>query len=196
MPPTAPLDAQTRAAMARWPGVPDCYGWLALDRRGRWLVDGQCVAHAGLAAFIGRNYRADGAGRWYFQNGPQRVFVRLASAPWVLALLPDGGLQTHTGRRVATIERVLIADAGDLYLATDLGPAALGSASLASVLEHLVDARGRPLGEHVLEALAKGEQAGDCWFATPAHRAPLAGVAESDVEAVLGFVREPAAPDG
>lgn len=77
-------------AMARWPGVPAVFGWLALDRRGRWLLrepgGGRFsrIGHAGMRDFIGRNYGADDRGRWFFQNGPQRVFVDLAYTPFVL----------------------------------------------------------------------------------------------------------------
>jgi hypothetical protein len=33
------------------PEVPACYGWLSLDRRGRWRLRGETVTHAGLKAF-------------------------------------------------------------------------------------------------------------------------------------------------
>jgi len=84
------MDPQVLRAGARWPRVPAVYGWLALDRRGNWLLRepggdrfGR-IGHAPMRAFIGRNYAVDGRGCWYFQNGPQRVFVRLAYAPFVL----------------------------------------------------------------------------------------------------------------
>lgn len=70
--------------MAKWPNVPAVYGWLELDRRGRWRIKGETILHAGLREFIARNYHADEEGRWYFQNGPQRVFVRLAYTPLVV----------------------------------------------------------------------------------------------------------------
>jgi len=77
-------------AMARWLGVPAVFGWLALDRRGCWLLREpgggpmSRIGHAGMRDFIGRNYGADDRGRWFFQNGPQRVFVDLAYTPFVL----------------------------------------------------------------------------------------------------------------
>ena len=69
--------------MAKWPDVPAVYGWLELDRRGQWRIKGERIQHRGLREFIARNYRADAQGRWYFQNGPQRVFVTLAYTPLV-----------------------------------------------------------------------------------------------------------------
>ena len=82
--------------MARWPNVPAVYGWLALDRRGNWLIKGERVTNRGLREFIGRNYDADDAGRWYFQNGPQRVYVTLAYTPLVIHYEGDS-LVDHRG---------------------------------------------------------------------------------------------------
>ena len=77
------MDAPVARGMAKWPNVPAVYGWLELDRRGNWRIKGQTISHRGLCDFIARNYQADEGGRWYFQNGPQRVFVRLAYTPLV-----------------------------------------------------------------------------------------------------------------
>lgn len=78
------MDALVARSMAKWPNVPAVYGWLELDRRGGWRIKGERIGHRGLCDFIARNYQADEAGRWYFQNGPQRVFVRLAYTPLVV----------------------------------------------------------------------------------------------------------------
>ena len=77
------MDPIVIQAMAKWPNVPNVYGWLTLDRRGNWLIKGDRISNPGVVAFIGRNYGADEQGRWYFQNGPQRVFVTLEYAPYV-----------------------------------------------------------------------------------------------------------------
>ena len=78
-------------SLAKWPNVPDVYGWLMLDRRGNWRVrskgDAQRFERIGNAAFkefIARNYQPDARGCWFFQNGPQRVFVKLAYTPLVV----------------------------------------------------------------------------------------------------------------
>ena len=84
------MDESVLKAQAKWPGVPDAFGWLALDRRGRWLLRNPArdayepIGNNALRQFIARNYSCDRRGRWYFQNGPQRVFVRLAYTPFVL----------------------------------------------------------------------------------------------------------------
>lgn len=132
------MDEIVRAAMRKWPNVPHCFGWLALDARGDWYlrddaaqraggfprVKGSRIEHAGLVGFIGRNYLADDAGRWYFQNGPQRVYVQLEVAPWIWRLQwqPDDSLAiaSHTGR-AAQARSCWIDDDGRLFLDTTLG---------------------------------------------------------------------------
>lgn len=91
------MDASVARSMAKWPNVPAVYGWLGLDRRGQWRIKGERVLHAGLREFIARNYQGDEHGRWYFQNGPQRVYVSLAYAPLVVHYEGDS-LIDHCGR--------------------------------------------------------------------------------------------------
>lgn len=78
------MDDAVVRSLARWPNVPAVYGWLELDRRGNWRIKGERIGNAALREFIARNYAADELGCWYFQNGPQRVYVALAYTPFVL----------------------------------------------------------------------------------------------------------------
>jgi hypothetical protein len=94
------MDEIVRAALLKWPNVPHCFGWLALDARGEWYmrddqvqaagpfprVKGSRIVHEKLRDFIERNYTSDEAGSWFFQNGPQRVYVTLEAAPFVWRL--------------------------------------------------------------------------------------------------------------
>ena len=132
------MDDIVRQAMAKWPQVPDCYGWLGLDARGNWYMrddrtqavgsfasgvpgaKGSLLKHDKLIEFIGRNYLADVQGRWYFQNGPQRVFVELEATPWVWRVQPDFSVQSHTGL-AARVQRCVVDEHGHVYLQTDLG---------------------------------------------------------------------------
>jgi hypothetical protein len=57
-------------ALARWPDVPALFGWLSLDRRGRWRIRGEVITRPQIVDTINPNYAADEHGRWYFQNGP------------------------------------------------------------------------------------------------------------------------------
>ena len=78
------MDEIVARSLAKWPNVPAVYGWLELDRRGNWLIKGERIGNAALREFIGRNYEADERGRWFFQNGPQRVYVTLGYTPLVV----------------------------------------------------------------------------------------------------------------
>jgi hypothetical protein len=138
------MDDMVKAAMAKWPTVPACLGWLGLDSRGDWYLrdaiaqhagsfqlacgsplphpaKGRRLVHAGLMAFIGRNYAADADGRWHFQNGPQRVYVELASTPWVWRIDAKGHTHSHTGLLAQTVDHCLVDEHGRVYLNTDLG---------------------------------------------------------------------------
>jgi hypothetical protein len=60
-------------------------------------LPGQVITHRALNEFISRNYACDSVGRYFFQNGPQRVFVTLDATPWVARITPSkGGLELIT----------------------------------------------------------------------------------------------------
>ena len=91
------MDDSVVRSLAKWPNVPAVYGWLELDRRGNWLIKGSRIGNAALREFIARNYEADSEGCWFFQNGPQRVYVKLAYTPLVAHFEGDR-LLDHCGR--------------------------------------------------------------------------------------------------
>lgn len=151
------MDAIVAAALKKWPNVPHCYGWLALDARGDWYMRDERIQHAGpfpqvkgsriehdkLLAFIGRNYAHDDAGCWFFQNGPQRVYVQLESTPWVWRLQPDGRVLTHTGVP-APVQSSGLDEEGRLYLFTDLGPGLVHTADMALAADAVEQGRWAP----------------------------------------------------
>ncbi len=132
------MDDIVKQALAKWPNVPDCYGWLALDARGNWYLrddsvqaqgpfpgatvhdKGERLVHRSLIDFIGRNYEPDAQGRWFFQNGPQRVYVELEVTPLIWRLNNDFSVCDHIGR-AAAVQRCLIDESGLLYLQGDSG---------------------------------------------------------------------------
>ena len=131
------MDDIVKQALKKWPNVPHCYDWLALDARGDWYmrderiqqagpfpqVKGSRIQHEKLREFIERNYLHDDAGCWFFQNGPQRVYVELEAAPWVWRLggdAADPAITSHTGL-AATFESAWLVEHGRLFLATDQG---------------------------------------------------------------------------
>jgi hypothetical protein len=144
------MDESVRAAILKWPDVPDCYGWLGLDNRGQWYMrddrvqaqgtfqsgkiqaKGSVLQHEKLIAFIGRNYESDASGCWYFQNGPQRVYVELESTPLIWRL--DETLQptAHTGQACEVLA-CLVDESGWVYLQTTLGFGLVHSMDVAHV---------------------------------------------------------------
>ena len=179
------MDEIVKAALKKWPNVPNCYGWLALDARGDWYMRDDRIQHAGpfpqvkgsrithdkLKAFIERNYDADAAGCWYFQNGPQRVYVQLEATPWVWRVICTDAatsatslpsVTSHTGRP-AQVRTCWLDEEGRLYLDTDIGFGIVHS-------------------QDMLDAANAIEQA---LWAPEALRASMA-------PAQFGFVREPA----
>ena len=127
------MDDIVKQAMLKWPQVPDCYGWLGLDSRGDWYMrddrtqalgafasgvpgaKGSRLLHDKLIAFINRNYLPDAQGRWFFQNGPQRVYVELESTPQIWRLADNGEVHSHTGQAASPL-RCLTDEAGHVYL--------------------------------------------------------------------------------
>ena len=41
------MDKLVEAALKKWPNVPNCYGWLALDVRGDWYMRDERAQAAG-----------------------------------------------------------------------------------------------------------------------------------------------------
>lgn len=132
------MDEIVVRSLARWPNVPAVYGWLDLDRRGNWLIKGERIGNLGLREFIARNYAADERGRWFFQNGPQRVYVRLAYTPLVVHYEGEG-LFDHCGRRFQ-VREALQDDEGSVLMLGEPGIALLDDRDLgrfAEQAEHL-----------------------------------------------------------
>jgi hypothetical protein len=128
------MDEIVKAALRKWPNVPHCYDWLALDARGDWYMRDERIQHAGpfprpkgsriqhdkLLAFIERNYGHDDAGAWFFQNGPQRVYVELEAAPLVWRVAADFSVNAHTGAP-AQVRSAWLDEPGRLFLDCDIG---------------------------------------------------------------------------
>ncbi len=197
------MDEMVVRAMQKWPNVPNVYGWLRLDRRGQWLVKSRAsaegapvferITNAAVVEFIGRNYEHDAAGRWYFQNGPQRVFVALDYTPLVYRLRADGrSLEAHTGAIPKAVERAWIDDGGMLVFASELGPGVLLDRDLAAVLAHIGPAPGS--GRDALEALERGSTTG--LVLTLGRAIPLASIAAAEVPARFAFDPAPRPPPG
>jgi len=122
------MDEQVLRSLVKWPNVPDCYGWLALDRRGQWRMrdeftqqnhlPGQVIVHQALNEFISRNYARDTQGRYFFQNGPQRVFITLDATPWIVRMIPsEQGTQLVTQCQTKLEPTAALSDEnGNIYI--------------------------------------------------------------------------------
>ena len=146
------MDEMVIRAMAKWPNVPAARGWLSLDRRGTWRLKGEPIPNRAAVEFIARNYASDRHGRWFFQNGPQRVFVDLAYTPWVYSLDGRGALVTHTGRDCGAVEGAWIDEAGTMILLGEPGPGIVDDRDLMAVSDWLVDEHGRPVEDEAVGA--------------------------------------------
>lgn len=187
------MDEIVLRSMLKWPDVPAVYGWLKLDRRGNWMIKTvagrfERIANPAVHEFIGRNYAADAEGRWYFQNGPQRVFVALDYTPWVYRLDDAAtSLLAHTGAAPQALRAIFLDDGGALLIETELGIGVLLDRDLAAVLESLSDGRG-PAAERMLEEVAKGALAVAMLHG---KNVPLASIPAAEVPRRFGFMAWP-----
>lgn len=191
------MDPSVVAALAKWPDVPDVYGWLGLTARGEWRLKGEPIGNAALREFIGRNYAADERGRWYFQNGPQRVYVALEGAPWVWQVTHDDGapaLHTHTGVRASQLRGAWLDESGRVFLMTDLGFGLLDSRDSGRLVDALQPVR--------LEHLQPGGTTSELCDAGPGDmvrgaalglsgQAPLGRLPAAQMPDRFGFVNSP-----
>lgn len=174
------MDEIVKAALKKWPNVPHCHGWLALDARGDWYmrderiqragpfpqVKGSRIAHDKLKAFIHRNYLADAQGQWFFQNGPQRVYVQLELAPWVWRVrwhqpdVADGGtaapvVSTHTDLPAEPVLDTWLDEDGRLYLRTAQGFGSVHSQDMLDAAQAIEQGLWQPLPLRADEAPAR-----------------------------------------
>jgi len=175
---------------AKWPNVPACYGWLSLDQRGDWRLQGERVTHRGLIAFMNRQYSSDESGRWFVQNGPQRVYVDLAATPWVFRR--DGeALLAHTGQPAGELRHIYLDEAGRFLLATSLGLGLLDDRDLPGVIDECRDDTGQAASPAQWMSLFEGQDVRIFWRGLRIE--PFAAV---DRDQYGNFVAQPrAAPD-
>jgi hypothetical protein len=199
------MDEIVKQGMAKWPNVPSVFGWLALDRRGHWLIKGERISNAIVSDFIGRNYEHDEQGRWFFQNGPQRVFISLDYTPFVYRLTPDPGsalvqhLETHTKRAITRIAGAWIDDAGVVLIESEHGIGLVDDRDLEQLLEFFTDGHGAPLADEAIgaaiERLQTGVPAG-LSFCYRGDTVPALPIASTDVPARFNFIQRPVQPAG
>lgn len=195
------MDQSVKEAMAKWPNVPDCYGWLALDARGRWRMrdahaqalglPGDVIVNAALIGFINRNYLHDDLGRWYFQNGPQRVYVNLEAAPYIAHTDPTQGFILHTREPLALVDAALITEAGNLLLRGDGKIAMVDDRDMAECMADLrID--GTAASDHqVLDWLDHPDNPAELSLHRDGQILTLRRIERAAIPAHFGFVQVP-----
>ncbi len=184
------MDDLVLAAMARWPSVPEVFGWLGLDRRGRWRLKGEPIEHAGLCAFISRNYACDDSGRHFFQNGPQRVFARLDYTPWVLRVA-NGAFTSHCGTPFARPRSAFIDEQGCVLVADQQGAVGLvDDRDLPALLDLLTTADGAPVDTDAVANVAERPLR----LALACVTIPVTAIESGCVAARFGFDPNPQPP--
>lgn len=157
------MDEIVKQAMAKWPNVPHCYGWLALDARGNWRMRderaqalklaGDKINNPALLGFINRNYTHDENGRWYFQNGPQRVYVNLEATPYIARTDAEGGFVLHTGEALRSLDAAWLTENGQLLLQSGDVVALVDDRDMAQCLPKLCVAGTAASEEQVMDWL-------------------------------------------
>lgn len=165
------MDEIVKQALAKWPNVPHCYGWLLLDARGAWRMrddqaqslnlPGDKINNPALLHFIHRNYTHDNQGQWYFQNGPQRVYVELEATPFIARTDPVHGMVLHTGEPFLEIDSLWMTERGEFVFQGMGTVAMLDNRDLAQCMEGLRIGREAPT-EDQLSAWLDDTGNGDC----------------------------------
>jgi hypothetical protein len=187
------MDDIVRKALAKWPNVPHAYGWLSLDARGQWRLKQERITHAALSSFIARNYQPDEEGRWFFQNGPQRVYVTLECTPFVFRMPPDlsDELVAHTGEPAGVLQRLWLDQSGRLIALTRLGVGVIDDRDLPLLCDRLRTAAGSAPDDTTLSRWLDGDPSVALSLhhehdPLPVERTTLDGLSQA-----MGFISEP-----
>lgn len=194
------MDKQVQLAMAKWPNVPDCRGWLALDARGAWRMrDQRCqdlglpgskIGNVALREFIARNYLRDDIGQYYFQNGPQRVFVTLEATPHIAHADPQRGWVLHTGEVLEGCDTVWCTPDGNLILGWGDYLAQIDDRDMAVAME-AVRSKGQPASDDQILAWLGQLDASLHWQVAD-RLIPIRATTLAQLQRDMPFVGDPA----
>jgi hypothetical protein len=195
------MDEMVKRAMQKWPNVPNVFGWLRLDRRGNWLLQVQPdrferIGNTALVDFIGRNYERDASGRWYFQNGPQRVFVGLDYAPHVYRLgdkQDDGGQRwmTHAGRPAGRPLELLFDEQDNVVMVTELGPGLVADRDLPALTDGMRENGGEVDLDELLARLRADRGRPVTGLSLFGESISVAAINREALQQRFGFIAEP-----
>ena len=199
------MDQIVQQAMGKWPNVPHCDGWLRLDARGYWRMrdeqaqglntSGDKIAHPALLAFINRNYGCDAQGQYYFQNGPQRVYVDLALTPYIAHTDhtdPQSAFVLHTGEPLGPISAAWLLEEGQLLLQAGDSVAAVDDRDGAAITG-LLRSGGKPAGDEAILDWLDGNDTALLHLHTPQGDVPLQRLKTAQLPEKFGFIVQPRA---
>jgi hypothetical protein len=188
------MDEVVQRAIAKWPNVPAVFGWLSLDCRGNWSIKGEGIHNPVITDFIGRNYACDQQGRWFFQNGPQKVFVTLKYTPWILRTqgVDSMGLVTHTGTAVSVPRTAWVDEEGQMLIEFGTHVGLVHDHDLAALASCICDHQCRPLPDSALETLLSGSIVpGGVCLQLASGSIPLRTICKDQVPSRFGFDPDP-----
>ncbi len=195
------MDDIVKQAMAKWPNVPHCYGWLALDARGGWRMrdersqalklTGDRINNPSLLAFINRNYTHDERGRWYFQNGPQRVYVNLEATPYIAHTDPILGFVLQTGEALTAIDAAWLTEDGKMLLKADEKIAMVNDRDMSQCLEKLRMEGAPTEDERLLHWLGSSSNSSALTMVHSGETIPVGRIPRDRIADHFGFVRNP-----
>lgn len=198
------MDQSVIDAMEKWPNVPAAYGWLSLNQMGQWRFHpngayqhgaaGESITNLQLIEFIGRNYTSDERGCWFFQNGPQRVFVGLDATPWVAYLDESLQLRTQNHELVQDISHWYLDEEGRVYAMSAAGMILIQGRDVPILLEQFTlkqapDAMSIALQEeHLTQVL---EQGLSLHLQHEHYPAPFSAITQEQLEEIGNFITVP-----
>lgn len=196
------MDEIVKQAMAKWPNVPHCYGWLRLDARGGWRMrderaqasrlPGDRINNPALLDFIHRNYTCDDQGNWYFQNGPQRVYVELELTPFIAHTDANQGLVLHTGEPFSEIAAVWLTEEGQFIVCDGGKVAALDDRDLAQCMNGLRMGNAAPVDEQLCAWLDGKETEARMTWLYQGKPYSVSRILQKDLASHFNFVQRPA----
>jgi hypothetical protein len=162
------------------------------DERSQALgLAGDRINNAILLGFINRNYMHDERGRWYFQNGPQRVYVNLETTPYVARTDPAQGLVLHTGEPIRTIDGVWLTGTGELLIKSEEKIAMLDDRDMAQCIAGLRLDGAAIEDESLMAWLSEPEHPGLLTFEHAGMQIPVERIAHHAIGKRFGFVEMP-----
>ena len=186
-----------RAPLLRLAGSGRARNWRMRDERAQQQnLPGDKLAHEALIAFIVRNYAADDRGCWYFQNGPQRVYVNLEATPYIVRTDPSCGWLLHTGAAMGGIDKAVLTETGALVLRSGEIVAQLDDRDFALVLP-LLRMNDEPVADETLLEWMESDAhsvASTLTLTDHERQVPVHRVAAAQLAAHFGYVSEPTAP--